>query len=382
MNNKVTRNIDDFSSIIAASVILTMGGLIFLVMPIYAGAAATSLGLNESEVGLIAATDFAGIALASILAPFWIRRINWRTAAGVAIGLMLLGNLVSIFANNFSDLIFVRIPTSFAGGSLASIGLASIADTSKKDRNFGIAVAIQTIAGTIGLFGFPYLVADWGVDSIFATLIVALLLVSPAIRFLTLGTRPKSTQGAQESILKLVPFVGLLGMLLFFSNIGAVWTYLERIGGGAGLSPTFIGNGLAFSNLVALLGAIAATVMGDRFGHLRPLILVVGAQLLALLMLSQRVDTTSFVVALCIYTFFWNFAIPSQMSATAKADPSGRLIVLATAFQGAGAAVGPATAAVFLQPNSFNAVYMTACVFCILSLIFFIPVCRYGVRKK
>lgn len=344
-------------------------------MPIYAGAAAASLGLDESQVGLLASTDFAGIALASILAPFWIRRVNWRTTAMVALALMLLGNILSIYADTFSDLAKIRFPTSFAGGALMSICLASLSDTTKTDRNFGIAIAAQTIAGTIGLFGLPYLVASRGVDAIFTTVATAMLLVSPATLYLTAGGKKLNESNLEGRVFVLLPFVGLIGMLMFFSNIGAVWTYLERIGSEAELSATFIGKALAFSNLVALGGAITATIIADRFGHLRPLFAVAVAQVLALVMLMLRVDAITFVVAISLYAFFWNYAIPTQMSATARADPTGRLIVLATAFQGAGAAVGPATVAAFLQPNSFNAVYLVACVFCVLSLLLFIPVC-------
>lgn len=368
--------VDAPTSIMASSLLLLVAAGIWLIMPVYTGAAAVSLGLDESQVGSLAATDFAGLALASLLAPLWIRRVNWRVAATVGATLMLLGNFASTYADTFSSLLIIRFLTELACGAVASIGLASLADTTRTDRNFAIAIAAQTLFGSAALLGLPYLVERWGLDSVFVSLNVVTLLVFPCIKFLTAQGKNHEVEMAARRSIFMLPMLGLIGMTLFFANIGALWAYIERIGSAVDLAATFIGQSLAISNLVALGGALTAAAIGDRFGHLRPMILVAVFQLAALALLNVRLDAVTFIIALSIYGFFWNFAIPYQMTATANADPSGRLIVLATAFQGAGAALGPGLVAWLIKPNTFSAVYLVAAACSVACLMVFAIVIR------
>ena len=104
-------------------------------------------------------------------------------------------------------------------------------------------------------------------------------------------------------------------------------------------------------------------------------------QLLALAVLNTEINAVTYFVALCVYAVFWNFAIPYQMTVTANSDPSGRLIVLATAFHGAGAAVGPGLVAVFISPGSFIAVYSVAAVCGLLCFTLFLPLLRFSDRR-
>lgn len=363
--------VDAPTAIMASSLLLVVAAAIWLIMPVYAGAAAVSLRLDESQVGSLASADFAGLALASLLAPLWIRRVNWRVAASVGVTLILLGNFASVYVDTFSNLLTIRFLTELACGSVASIGLASLADTTKTDRNFAIAIAAQTVFGSAALLGLPYLVDRWGLDSVFVSLNIVTLLVAPCIKFLTVQGKDHDAEIAARRSVVVLPILGLVGMTLFFANIGALWAYIERIGAAADLAATYIGQSLALSNLVALGGALAAAWIGDRLGHLRPMIFVAVLQLAALALLNVRLDAVTFIIALSIYSFFWNFAIPYQMTATANADPSGRLIVLATAFQGAGAALGPGLVAWLIEPSTFSAVYLIAAACSIACLFVF-----------
>ena len=345
----------------------------WLIMPVYVGAVADSLQLTESQVGLVAAAELAAVALASVLAPFWIRRLNWRQVLFVSLPCMLLGNLASTLAADVLPLITIRLFTDFFGGCAISIGLACLADTSKTDRNFAFAIAAQTAYASAALFGLPFLVGKWGMDAIFIFLAVIILVTLPLIRFLPLGGKPQPTVPGITTGTRILPFLGLLAMLFFFANIGALWTYIERIGAGAGLDGVYIGKVLAIANIVSLAGALAAAATGDRWGHLRPLLMVLVAQVLSLGFLAGGFSAAGYLIILSIYVIFWNFAIPFQMSCTAKADHSGRLIVLATAFHGGGAAVGPGLVAVFIETGTYTAVYSVAMVCGLVSFLLFLP---------
>ena len=373
--------LDSNKSLSAAILLLVVAGTLWLIMPLYIGAAADGLQLNESQAGTRGFADFSGMALASILAPLWIRRIDWRYAAVAGLSVMLCGNLLSIFSSSFNALLAIRFVTDLGAGSVASIGLAALADSTKSDRNFGLAIAAQTVLGSLGLFGLPYLISIWGLNTIFVLLTVMAIAVSPLLLWLPRCGKPSVVITPDKRRALLFPLLGLLAMTLFFSNIGAVWTYIERIGSASGLSATYIGKTLAMANAIALFGALAAVWLGDRFGHFRPLLAVAVFQLLALAVLNTEINAVTYFVALCVYAVFWNFAIPYQMTVTANSDPSGRLIVLATAFHGAGAAVGPGLVAVFISPGSFIAVYSVAAVCGLLCFTLFLPLLRFSDRR-
>ena len=362
----------------AAIILLVVAGTLWLIMPVYIGAAAESLQLDESQLGALGFADFAGMAMASILALLWIRRIDWRYAAAAGLSVMLCGNLLSIFIDDFRALLTLRFVTDLGAGSVASVGLAALADSEKSDRNFGLAIAAQTLLGSLGLFGLPYLITIWGLDTVFVLLAVMAIMVLPMVKWLPRFGKPGDTRVSGKRGVLLFPMMGLVAMTLFFANVGAVWTYIERMGAHADLSATYIGKTLALANAIALFGALAAVWLGDRFGHFRPLLTVVLFQLLALALLNIEINAISYFVSLCIYAIFWNFTIPYQMTVTAQSDPTGRLIVLATAFHGAGAAVGPGLVALFISPGSFIAVYAVAAACSLLCFTLFLPLLKFS----
>ena len=150
-------------------------------------------------------------------------------------------------------------------------------------------------------------------------------------------------------------------MALFSLNLGALWTYVERIGVGIGLSSPQTGTILAAALALSVLGALGASCLGDRWGRRAPLLLAFVAQLISLVLL-MRTDSTSYSIGAVLYSLAWAFAVPYLYSFVASLDESGRLIVLAPAAQAVGAALGPAVAASLLDGAAYAPVSAVAAV--------------------
>jgi predicted MFS family arabinose efflux permease len=88
-------------------------------------------------------------------------------------------------------------------------------------------------------------------------------------------------------------------------------------------------------------------------------------------MLAGRPGVTLFTVANVIYGIAWNLSMAYQYSAVNIVDRSRRGVALAPAFHGAGAAAGPAIAALFVTATNHTGVLWVAAVTVLVSLGFF-----------
>ena len=64
-----------------ASAMNVVGCAGFLILPALVQGAQQSLHMSDREVGVLSAVAMAGSVLSSLLAPSWVRRLNWRLGA-------------------------------------------------------------------------------------------------------------------------------------------------------------------------------------------------------------------------------------------------------------------------------------------------------------
>jgi MFS family permease len=163
-------------------------------------------------------------------------------------------------------------------------------------------------------------------------------------------------------------WIALAAMALFSLNLGALWTYVERMGVGTGLSSARTGSILAAALALSVLGALGASWLGDRWGRRAPLALAMLAQLVSLVLL-MRTDAASYALGAVVYSLAWAFAVPYLYSLVAGLDESGRSIVLAPAAQAVGAALGPAIAASLLSGTAYAPVSAVAAAALVASML-------------
>jgi predicted MFS family arabinose efflux permease len=75
----------------------------------------------------------------------------------------------------------------------------------------------------------------------------------------------------------------------------------------------------------------------------------------------------------CIYNFAWNFTQPVLLSAMARFDRRGKVVVYAVAAQMWGLAVGPSVAATVLGQGGLVAVIWLGMALFLASLVFVLP---------
>lgn len=363
----------DSGGALAAAVGLTVISMAaFLVLPLYVGAAAADLGFSQRELGFLSAAFATGSALSSVGMMWLVRRVNWRRAGSVTLCLLLVPTALAINADSKLPFLLLQGCAALGSGSTYSLALTALSDRSHPDRAFGLSVAAQVSFQVVGMLLLPGLVERAGIDGILILFVAMQLLGLGILRWLPARGRPHEAGASRKALFNPVVLLALGGCFFFFFNVGAVWTYIERMAVLSGLEGAQIGLALAIGVSLGIPGALLASWCGERFGRLKPLALGAVGTVGALALLGEGMSLSTYVAAAALYNFVWNFSLPFQYAAVNEVDDGGTGVAAAPAFHGAGVAVGPAIAALYVSEASLGAVNLVAGAGVIASLLLFI----------
>jgi len=139
-------------SIVAAIIVSVVGVFGLMTMPMAIGIYVDTLGFTLEQGNTIMIAEVAGGAIASILAIFWVAKINWRKAIFFALTCVIVGNALTVMQTDSGLITLIRFVVGFLGqGTAFAIGISIIGNTSDPDRNFGFVIAAQVAFGVITL---------------------------------------------------------------------------------------------------------------------------------------------------------------------------------------------------------------------------------------
>ena len=376
---------DDRGAASAGIALSAAGFATFLLMPQFVEAAVATLRFTEQQVGILSSAVMIGYTLSAVAASLWIRRSSWRVAASAALAGMLLANGASMAVHGFAPFLVLQGIGGFCGGSLYSLSLTLLSDSRRPDRNFAYAVGAQTIYQILGLIAGPFLIAHGGMTAMllqFSALgVIGLLLV----RFVPAHGRIQhhvSAKGRARGRLLCGPvLLALAGCFLFYVNVGAYWTYIERIGTTAGIGLSAMSNGLAFATAASMAGVFLAASLGARRGFFLPIAASAGGVLLGVVLLTGNLKLPAYIISAVIYGIAWNVSITYQYSTVNLVDRSRLAVALAPAFHNAGGAVGPALAALVVTESDHSGVLWLVSASVVASLLCFWMALRLHARE-
>ena len=255
----------------AAGVTLSFIGIAtFLLMPQLVEAVVGDLRFTEGEAGWMSSAVMIGSTLAAAVTGLWIRRVPWQTAAAVALVGQLLANALALFAHAPAVFIGVQALVGFFGGSLYSLSLTILSDGRRPDRNFAYSIGAQTVYQLFGLGAGPFLIRH-GANAMLGLFAVLCMAGLGVLAWVPARGRATVAPGRGGSLLSVPVLLTLAGCFVFYINIGAYWTYVERIGTAGGMGIAAISNALAFAVVMSIAGVVLAFALGARRGYLVPL---------------------------------------------------------------------------------------------------------------
>ena len=359
----------------AALLLVVIAANFFNIEPLFLGAAAVDLGLIEREIGYIAAVEMAGLAIMGMTAPVWILRVRWRTMALLALAALIIGNLLTIFANSYLMLLVMRGFTGLFGDGLCWVlGMAVLGEAKNPDRIFGINMIGVSALAAAHFYGLPPLIDVWQLDVIALVLALEGLLIVPFLFWFPKSSRKQiSVSTGPAKLPRTVAATGLLVNLVWYISIGGFWAFVERIASNAGLSAQATGAVMSVGVLSGLLGAVAATWLADRAGRMWPLVLTFILHIGVMVVLTGSFDVNTFLLAMVCFNVIWFFGSAYMQGLIATADSDGRAIVLTPVCIAAGASIGPAVAGELATAMGLQAVNYFAAGALVVSLIIYIP---------
>lgn len=365
--------------------IAVVGVIAYMFMPLIVGGLSEELNFSSKDLGLVAGAEAGGMALANAIAAFQLRRRDWRRLILLSCIVLVLANVVSIFIRSPFPMILTRSADGLAGGMLIAIGVACLSDNKMADTVFGYFVATEMIVSSIGFLVLPAVRSAGGVDGLF--MMLAGLSASGLIALFAHPSRGR-VRGAMHAVefdaagSVILTLVVLFGALLFFMSQGGMWTFIERIGAGGGLSGAEIGEALALSSLCGIAGALGAKALSGWAGPVLAFAFVLIGDLLCVGMLYSSVRFPVFIAASCLFIFLWSLGLPLMLVQCNSLDSSGRLVILLYAVGKLGYMVGPVVMGLLVRGADFSWVLAATVVMSSLGMIVSIVLCSDGVRRR
>lgn len=334
-----------------------------LILPTMVGALVDYAGFTESAAGWVAAAGGAGSALAAIAIGLRIRHLDPRTLAFAGMLVMAIFDAASMLVHELPVWLFLALRgiSGLGGAAAYAAVMASYAAMPVPERGYGVFMVFQFALSALGLYVLPLALPSIGATGMYLGLSVGALIGLTQ-------TRPVLTRtpGAENSsielhmILKPAAILVMLAIGLFETANNMHFTFAERIGVNFGLAHHRVGEILGVATLLGMPAAFAVVWLGDRFGELRPILVALAIATTGLVLLVEVSGTAIYVIAMCALSIAWAFGLPYFQAFEARLDPGGSVVVTGGFFTSAGAALGPALAAIFVAPNDYSIVLLGA----------------------
>jgi predicted MFS family arabinose efflux permease len=341
--------------ILLGCVLFIAASLLGYVAPVYLAFVSERLSLNPTQFGMLAGVDFLGVAIVSLLGPWWATRYAtkpWLVATALLI--CIVGNTTSCFATDFETLFALRLATGlFGSGVLNVVCIVVLTATTNVHRAIGIGLTATVGAGALVIYNTSHLTALSPTFGPMAPVIAAAIIALPFVRWMGLAERKpisvedRAAQTGSQSRAAIV--TALLAQCLWAGGPAAFWAFAQHIAVGRGIKPATVELVLSLGLLGGLLGSIAPIVQGMRWGQLKPVAGTTVAIILAGALYQSTSSVAVLTVAVCAFYAAWNYSFIYQLGIITSLDRTGRFIPIMPATQVFGYSIGPVVAGLMTE---------------------------------
>ncbi len=371
---------DDWKSLVIALYMVLVGYGVLVGIPVISTAWVTKLGFTEVQVGRVAGMDLGGLAAGSVFTAWIIQKVNRRILVFFGIVIAVTANALCIRYVDYETVLYLRFISGFGSGVYTSVAVAV----------FGMSIR-PALAYNLMLFSFAFsqalemqVLPQLSMNGIYMAFIVCFLITIPFLGWLQSyplsrnSDQNKLQQKSTDKKLSLVPWVCLFAIFLTYINIGAYWTYIELAALDANTNADLVGSTLVWASFCSLLGCFIATLLSNRFGLIRPLLIALITMATGVGLLSFGITEPKFLMSVFTFNLLWIFTDVYQMGSLANFDHGGRYSAYLPASQGLGQIVGPNLAASILSLNlGYEIVFMMCWAAAMLAMVIYWLLHRY-----
>ncbi len=349
------------------------------VAPTILGALVDYQGLTSDVAGRLISYNFFGATVSTIFAIFILHRPGWniRGTLFVCMLLIVVSSAGSVwFANDVKALGLVRFLNGCGAGLGFTTCCVAVIGTPHVERSYALLYGLPYMISGAGVAFLPYAYQSVGIESVFYAMgalnIAALGLLPFVPKTLTQGASSStdSQHSTEKGFFLLGAFV-IASLFLHYVFNSGIWTYFERLGVAAGMSAEKAGALLGPSMTAAILGMVAASILGSRIGYLRPIYIGFSVIILSTLALLFSSSEVIFAVGTATFNASITFVTPYFVAILATMVPSGLGVTAANITTIAGFSTGPFIVSFMIANDDFElAILMTVTGFVVAFLIF------------
>ena len=313
---------DDWRGLTIALYMVLVGYGVLVGIPVISTAWVTKLGFTEVEVGRVAGMDLGGLSAGAIVAAWVINRMNRRLIVFIGIFLAALANGLCLKYVDYDTVLWLRFLAGFGSGMYTAVAMAV----------FGTSIR-PALAYNLMLFSFAFsqalemrILPQLSMNGIYWVFIVCFLLTLPFLGWIKSYPKPRTqdtesmTTNKNNSSKPLLAWVCLFAIFLTYINIGAYWTYIELAALDSNTNPELVSEVLVWASLCSLLGCLIATLLSNRFGLLRPLLIALFTMATGVGMLAFGINEPKFLMSVFTFNLLWIFTDVYQMGSLANFD--------------------------------------------------------------
>jgi predicted MFS family arabinose efflux permease len=359
---------DGWRSISLAIYMALAGYGVMVGIPVISTAWVSLLGFTEVEVGRVAGADLGGLAIGAVLAALFVARVNRRWLVIGSVAIAVIANVLCMVMVTYQQTLWLRLVAGIGGGVYTAVAIATLAGTSKPARAFNILLFAFAFSQAGELYVLPKLSMHGIYIAFIGSYVIGLLFLNwlpqrPVDKSLDVEVDVEEDEGGhhveRQHVPVYVPWLVLGAILFTYVNIGAYWTYIELASLKSDASPNWVSSLLVYTSFFSVVGCAFATVVSNRFGLARPLLVTLVYQAMIVVMLAGGINNINVMISMFSFNFCWIFVDVYQSATIANVDHSGRFAALIPGAQGLGQLFGPNIAASILAAGlGYSAVFV------------------------
>jgi len=367
-------NINGSKLLIAALLIHAIGPQTVLLLPGFVQGMVEYIGFTDQQAGYVVSSELWGMTVAAIAMMFLISRVNWQHMIAFALCILVVANALSVFLTDYFAFLVIRFFAGIGAGAIVALCYATFGLTARADRNFGLGIVFVLVYSAIVYPFMPFIFSKVGIEGLLIFFSLVAVAGLPFVRHMpTSGEENIETDSDAINIDWTRKSMALAAIFVYFVANFIIWTYIFRIGVAAGITEQQVANGLSASQFLGIAGAFTATIVGAKIGRGIPLTLGILGGVVPLIFLFDLSSAILFAIIVGVYQFAWNMTHPYLLAAMASFDPSGKMVVYATAMQFIGVSIGPTIGAFAITAGGYNHVLVSGIVLLAVSLVLILP---------
>jgi hypothetical protein len=351
--------------------VLTFGAI--LTIPVFVGVLGKYYGMSDAALGRLSSAEFFACIVGTYVTN---RKSIEQLACWVPWACVLAG-----IANVAGAILVSRVPLilfhplgAFGAGVSYGYVLKVIDVSGKQERHFGTFMALfnLTMLGEFQLITYTtnrYLPAS--IFIVYAILAFGALFISIATR----ASLPQTTTAGatlaevqRQTRISLAIIVSILALGVSYTAYGMIWPFVQLMGVTRGFSALNVANGLSACAVTAIFGSVAAATLTPKVHRAAVFSIALCTLLGSIYMMYAAPSYRLFFIGCAFFGFYWNFYLTLHLGMVARADNTGRGIVLCAVAPSIGTVIGSFLGGMLVEGANYLPSARTGSILCIIGI--------------